>query len=164
MATLVALEGGTEPVEVAFSAQELLAAAQGNVTGLILAAARYCKDRSLSFEAWVESMGRLEAPFWEKEAYRSPLGAARRVALWLAAAGARHVAVAGDERRAEVSYRWPDAGWLEALGLSRAEVQAFCRLFAPIAEGLDLWFACALDGDLTRLSFARESGEGPREG
>jgi hypothetical protein len=127
MATLVALEEGTEPVDVAFTAQEMLAAVQGNVTGLILATARYCKDRDLSFEAWVDGMGRLEAPFWEKEEYRSPLGVARRVALWFAAAGARHVCVAGDERRAEVSYRWPDEGWLECFGLSRAEIRTSLR-------------------------------------
>jgi hypothetical protein len=164
MATQLALEPQTEPVDAEFSAQQVLAAAQGNSTGLILGSARYCKDHGLSFVEWVESMGRRDAPLWEKEEYRSALRVACRVALWFVAAGARHVAVAGDESRAEVSYRWPDEGWLEFFGLSRQEVQTFSRLFAPIAEQLDLWFAATLDGDRTRLCFAREPGGVPQAG
>jgi hypothetical protein len=127
MATLVALEEGTEPVIVAFTAQEMLAAAQGNIMGLILASARYCMDRGLSFEEWVESMGRLHAPLWDRDADRSPLHVARRVALCLVSAGARHVSVAGDESRAEVSCRWPDEGRLAFFGLTRAEIRASLR-------------------------------------
>jgi hypothetical protein len=93
--------------------------------------------------------GRLDAPLWEKVEYRSPLRVARRVALCFVSAAAQHVAVAGDESRAEVSYRWPDEGWLEFSDLSRQEIQMFSRFFAPIAEHLGLWFAAA-------LTFARE--------
>jgi hypothetical protein len=144
------------PAVAAFSAQETLEAAQTNITSLILATARYGKDRGSSFDEWVGTLGRLFAPRWREAEYNNPLAAARRAALNMVSAGAMEVAVAGDERRAQVTYRWPDDDWLRFFDLSRQEVESFSRIFAPIAEHLGLRFEYAPEGDRTRLTFARE--------
>ena len=140
---------------VEFSTQELLESAQGNCTAFILATARYCRERGIPFDEWVISTGSLFAPTWDETADKSPLGIARRAARNMLSLGATEMAVKGDDTQAEVTYRWPDAGALGIFGLAVQETQTFPRIFEPIAARLGLRFAYTLEGDRTRLTFAR---------
>ncbi len=142
--------------QLEFTSEELYQQAQGNITAFVLATFAYLKESGQQPDEWVAFVGNRFAPGWQSLKDQGAKAAMQSLALNFLSGGADFQSFSGDETRAEaVMINWPPADFLEELGLTQQDVDAFYDIFKPIATSLGLNYAWHREGNQVTFTFAR---------
>ena len=139
--------------ELGYSSERIGEQGTGNAMAAILTTLLYLKEHHQSVEEWVAFLGRSYAPGWENLRGKGAKAFARMAALNFVSVGANLLSLAGNETHAELTATWPSQEWLDFVGVSKGDSDAFCGVFGPIAEHLGLHYEWHRDGEQIRLKF-----------
>lgn len=135
--------------------EELLDHAEAAFTASVLSTIAFCKERGIPFAEWVAFTSARVAPTWEVAQGLGARDVAKLAALGIVAGGGEIHGLSGDDARAELAFTWPDTEDLELFGLTRADVDPFLNLYAPIASHLGLSYSASRDGDVASAVWSR---------
>jgi hypothetical protein len=144
----------SDHINTAFTPEQILESAQGNVNGLCLVAIAYLKEHNLSLDEFWSFVGHRLAPSWGQGASADEV--ASGAALNMVSGGCKLRLLSGDESKAEaVLAEWPPEGDLTFFGLTQQEADSVWGIFGPIAESLGYEYAWHRQGDQVTMTFTR---------
>jgi len=109
-----------------FTSEQLYEQAQGNATAFVLGTIAFFKEQHRPVGEWVTYMGNLFAPSWESVKGQGAKAALEAAVLNFVSVGGSLRSFSGDDSKAEaVLTDWPPSDFLELLGLTLEDFDAF---------------------------------------
>lgn len=138
-----------------YTDEQIIEFAQGNLNGINILLAKYCKERDLSQEDLSAFLGREFAKAWEPGLTARQL--ADGMAVNFASFGAEVQSVSGDEVSAKAVIRgWPTDESLQFFGVTREEHDAFWMVPQVIATNLGFDLNWSRDGNVVTMKISRQ--------